>query len=720
MPVIQKVTDPAKVVTDPLVLGVLAEQGIDPEFVEFFQDYAPRSLGKEHGPYAKFYRDLKSGKRFMVTSGLPMVNADGVKVHVGWEKIGNTYRSLPNQFFAQVIGRRVLLRLINDQPDGTKKNNQAVWEPQLFLNGVEQTCGAAVLLDLDPYNENYHQNVLEWDYGVCKRRIRIIEGRFRERWLFESNPHGDIRIKHNFTGSLKLNLGYAQDAEGKEFKVTITDDEEIVEASEFDKTAYPDEVVYPVEIGAGLTVYPDASIHNTTVDGHVGRQTSNDIWADVVLNPGNANDATSVWTVPYFIQTNTVPGGWWNNRRFIATLDATGLPAAAVIDSAEFDLRGRSPGDGGLKVDNLGITPNANIYGSTPASDNVLVNADYGETGTTPFCDTPITFAGWAEGYNVFALNAAGIAAISKVLMTKFSAQNANYDVAERLDPGNHAPNWTATLFSYMAAYPADKGSGYKPKLVITYHLIIEGSANGEGIGEAETVGIRAAVGQPSGSGIGLATSEAKLNVLAQALGNGIGLSEATSYLIIPAEASGQGVGLGASAAYLIVLAQAEASGIGTGLTDALLDVLAEAQGSGVGLGLADSYLIIPASALGSGNGEGLAEALLIVLAQAEASGIGLAEVEGIRAAVGIALGSGIGTGTSQALLDVLAQMSGHGIGIGKTSRTLLVVLIKRGAPIVHDLGKMKPDYTLGYPLPQVDYTIGKVKKGSHNLGRKV
>ena len=60
----EKVTDPVKIVTDELVLRRLAEQGIDKDYVEFFQDYAPRSLGKEHSPYAKFYRDLKSGKRF--------------------------------------------------------------------------------------------------------------------------------------------------------------------------------------------------------------------------------------------------------------------------------------------------------------------------------------------------------------------------------------------------------------------------------------------------------------------------------------------------------------------------------------------------------------------------------------------------------------------------------------------------------------------------------
>jgi len=40
--------------------------------------------------------------------------------------------------------------------------------------------------------------------------------------------------------------------------------------------------------------------------------------------------------------------------------------------------------------------------------------------------------------------------------------------------------------------------------------------------------------------------------------------------------------------------------------------------------------------------------------------------------------------------------------------------------PAIHDLGRTKPYYTLAYPLSQVDYTLGEVKKGDYNLGRKV
>lgn len=735
MPEIQKVRDPAKIVTDPVVLEFCAKHNIDKDYVEFWHDYAPRSKGKEYGPTAKWYRDLKSGQHIGVFSGLPMVKALGHKIEVGWLWAKGKYYSKANLFSAIVEGKQVRLTCLSDQPTGVKKGDQAIWEPQLFLNGVEQTCGKAVLLETDPINENYHQNVLEWDYGICKRRIRIIEGRFRERWLFESNPHSDVRIKHNFNGNLELKLGYAHDAEGKELQVIVTRDEEIVEASEFGKAIYPDKVIYPVEIGASMTFYPDAHVETSTVDGLAGRYMTNETWPDITGNAGNHHFDDVDWMTVAFIQTNTVQDRWWNNRRAFALFDATSLPPAAVIDLAELDFYGRLAADGGHKTDGLNINPNVNIYASTPASNIDLVNADYQEfINEPPLCTGPISYTFWSEGYNVFALNSAGRAAISKTLISKFGTQNTNYDVYQI------APNWSASQISYLCAYPAEKGSGYKPKLVVTYHLIIEGSASGEGVGLASTQGILDVLGQPIGSGIGLATSEAKLDVIAQALGNGIGLSTASSYLIIPGLASGQGVGLAEAVGCLLFEGTASGSGVGLGITEALIRVLAEAQGSGSGLGSTVPYLIIPASAYGSGDGEGLAEAILTVLAQAEASGIGIGTAsgyvliivegigagsgiglglaEGIRAVVGIASASGIGVGTSQALLDVLALISGHGIGIGATPGATRIILRIVKPPAVHDLGKTKPHYTLG--KPQVDYTLGKAKAGSHNLSRKV
>ncbi len=193
-----KVTEPNKKVTDSVLLKHLAKQGIDSEYVEFTQDYAIPSIvnGKREkgkSPYAKFYKDRVSGKGFMVVSGLPMVNADGKKVEIGWIKEGKKYISKPNQFYAEVEGSTVTIRVINDQPSGAKKGDEFVRTPQLFLNGREITCGLPILLPVDPINANYLENTLEWDYGICKRRLRLIEGSIFDRFVFDTKPNGDIQ-----------------------------------------------------------------------------------------------------------------------------------------------------------------------------------------------------------------------------------------------------------------------------------------------------------------------------------------------------------------------------------------------------------------------------------------------------------------------------------------------------------------------------------------------
>ncbi|GAJ15527.1 unnamed protein product, partial [marine sediment metagenome] len=256
------------------------------------------------------YRDLKSNKRFMVVSGLPMVKPDGQKIEVGWKKRGNRYVSKANLFSAIVEGKQVKLTCLSDQPDGTEKDEQVTWRPQLFLDGSEIVNGEQpTLLPTDPVNENYHDNVLEWIYGtVCKRRIRIIEGRFRERWLFESNPRSSVRIKHSFTGSLKLRLGYAQDAEGNPLQVTVIGDEELVEASEFDKA------IYPAEIGAEDTFYPDAEPETSSVDGHVEQGgVDNASWATV--HDGAGNGSTDTESFNRVRITNGGSSGYWDIRR---------------------------------------------------------------------------------------------------------------------------------------------------------------------------------------------------------------------------------------------------------------------------------------------------------------------------------------------------------------------------------------------------------------------
>jgi len=100
------------------------------------------------------------------------------------------------------------------------------------------------LLETDPLNGNYHNNVLEWDYGVCLRRIRIIEGRFLGAWVFLTSPRAAVRIKYNQTGNYRLRLG----------QFAVAPDEEYIPTGYFEDPLFG----YPLTISDTATFYPDA------------------------------------------------------------------------------------------------------------------------------------------------------------------------------------------------------------------------------------------------------------------------------------------------------------------------------------------------------------------------------------------------------------------------------------------------------------------------------
>ncbi len=449
---VQKVTDPNKIVTDSVLLSVLAQQDIDKDYVELFQDYVPRTLGKEHSPYAKFYKDLLSNKRFMVVSGLPMVNADGVKVQVGWTQSGKTYTSMVNQFMASVTGTKIVFTVINDQSDGRENGATLTYQPQLFLKGIEVKPKSSnpPLLSVDPINSNYANNVLEWDYGICKRRLRLIEGSILGSWVFLQKPNGEVRIKYNQIGDFKLRFG--DFAVGADEEV-ITPEQIAILVGRFNG--------YPVTINDSITAYPDTTHGATTVDGNVQRSTYNATWASV---------RTGIGTNAYPDVDYMISGGqcdpankWGYGYRSIMTFDTSGLPVGATVTAATLSLYS------GGKRDQNNNTPTFNIYAGSPANNNTLVAADYPIAlyGTTAFCDTAYTYAEWhTDGTtpNDFVFNAAGLAAVVDGI-SKFSFREVKYDV------GTSTPT-AGVLYSAFDTYPtytADKGNGYKPKLVVTY-----------------------------------------------------------------------------------------------------------------------------------------------------------------------------------------------------------------------------------------------------------
>jgi len=433
------VTDDRQRVTDPVVKRVVEKAGMDVDYVEF-HDY------DRTRPYAKLYVDRKSDKRILVASGLPMVRKDdGSKLVPGWESTGTGYAVKNNLFQCEVVGGRIALAPTNDQPWGMTVRDEMVWEPVLYVGREEVKYKSVTILPADPWNPNYHDNVLEYDYGVCKRRVRVIEGRLRERWVFGTNPGGEVRIVHN-TGTWKPKLGTATGPDDTPVPVKVADgDVEVYEGP------------YPAIIGASATFYPDADPESTSVDGAVQHSVGGITWSDIRNGAGTYGPDDVVGASSPMIRAGTGTGMWQTITRSIFLFDTSSLPDGATISAATLSIRSYSKGD------LLGISPTVNIYSSAPASNTSLAAGDYDSLGTTEYSSS-ISYASWnTAGYNDFILNSSGLATINTTGVSKFGEREATYDAPDV------EPSWSEELYSYFGIYFADKGTNYKPKLAVTY-----------------------------------------------------------------------------------------------------------------------------------------------------------------------------------------------------------------------------------------------------------
>jgi len=211
---------------------------------------------------------------------------------------------------------------------------------------------------------------------------------------------------------------------------------------------------------ATVSFYPSVT---DPVDGQASREVATpfESWATLRAGAGNlanyANDRFYASAAP-----GSIDSTWGKLRRGIVMFDTSSLGSGATITAATLRLRGISRHD----QDGLN-TPTVNVYGATPAGTSSIVAADFGQCGATAFCDTDLTYANFnnAGGINDFILNAAGLAAISKTGVTKFSVRLAKYDV------GSTTPTWYSGIWALgFIFFSVDYSGGqYTPELIVTY-----------------------------------------------------------------------------------------------------------------------------------------------------------------------------------------------------------------------------------------------------------
>jgi hypothetical protein len=156
---------------------------------------------------------------------------------------------------------------------------------------------------------------------------------------------------------------------------------------------------------------------------------------------GHSYSAVMLWA-------STVSTKWRMIRRVGMVFNTAALPDVCTITGVTLTAKCWAKNDG------LPCTPNACLYEFSPASEVTLAATDYALFGNVELSDT-ITYASWPDdGSRVtFTLNAAGRALINKTGNTCLGTRNANYDVADELDPGNHDPTWKSNNDSFLLMY---------------------------------------------------------------------------------------------------------------------------------------------------------------------------------------------------------------------------------------------------------------------------
>jgi hypothetical protein len=194
-----------------------------------------------------------------------------------------------------------------------------------------------------------------------------------------------------------------------------------------------------IEIGkVGNTTdvyYPSAS----AVDGAVGRDGINETWANIRAGAGTYSASTGAQDGFYYSSsatTNQYSGMYYS----IITFDTSSIPDTDTISSATFAVKAQA------SANTFSSACTAGLYAQTTGSNTTLATTDYPNFGTTALSDTTFivgsTFS--TSAYNNFALNASGIANVSKVAPSTANTLS-KFSVSPKEFVDNTAPTWASS-----------------------------------------------------------------------------------------------------------------------------------------------------------------------------------------------------------------------------------------------------------------------------------
>lgn len=210
---------------------------------------------------------------------------------------------------------------------------------------------------------------------------------------------------------------------------------------------------------ATLTVYPDAGSGATTVVGAAQRDVPGapESFTTIRAGAGSSADTTYIDGSLAALYASATSNLFSFLVRSIETFDTSPIGLGSRIFSATLSVHGTASSDNDLG------SPTIDLLSSTPAVDDNVEAADFTQIGTTVFAS--IAYASWnTSAYNDFALNANGLANISKTGISRFGFR-LGWDTAN-----NFTGIWVSSVFTRVNGYAANQaGTTQDPKLVIVY-----------------------------------------------------------------------------------------------------------------------------------------------------------------------------------------------------------------------------------------------------------
>jgi hypothetical protein len=350
-----------------------------------------------------------------------------------------------NLFWARITGTRVSVEY-----DG----KQAAWDPQILIGGTYMTLEGGPFIVNDPLNSNYVNNSIKWVY-TCKkggflgigaqkitvlRYVRQIEGSLLEYYvLLEAPGNNDIQIKQNYEEEGQFIWDKpvcAWDATNTPIPVREQGYGKAISKEDLQKATYP------------VVIDPTTSFTTSASDGDCSYVSST--WAATRTAATASGCGISAPTSEAACQTVSGVGSFI--YRGYLYFDTSSIGSASTITSAT------------LKLYNSGVSnpEAASIYisGGMPTyPHDPLVVADYNYAYYSGDY-AHIALSAVTVGYNSLSLTAAGLSAISKTGTTKFVVRTSQ-------DYTGTGPTSTDATIWYYYAY--EQGTGYQPKLEVTY-----------------------------------------------------------------------------------------------------------------------------------------------------------------------------------------------------------------------------------------------------------